>query len=109
MHIVDRRLNPGGKSLPNRQRFLRRIKDMAQRSVRESAREKDIKDLGKDGRVTVPGSRWVTGEESRSLVHELRAESDAVAVGMGTVRADDPRLDARGVAGGRQPRAPSAD
>ncbi|CAA2103771.1 hypothetical protein MBUL_02364 [Methylobacterium bullatum] len=55
MHIVDRRLNPGGKSLPNRQRFLRRVKDMAQRAVRESAREKDIKDLGKDGRVTVPG------------------------------------------------------
>ncbi|KQO54321.1 MULTISPECIES: YeaH/YhbH family protein [unclassified Methylobacterium] len=55
MHIVDRRLNPGGKSLANRQRFLRRVKDMAQRAVRESAREKDIKDLGKDGRVTVPG------------------------------------------------------
>ena len=54
MHIVDRRLNPGGKSLPNRQRFLRRVKDVAQRAVRESAREKDIKDLGKDGRVTVP-------------------------------------------------------
>jgi diaminohydroxyphosphoribosylaminopyrimidine deaminase/5-amino-6-(5-phosphoribosylamino)uracil reductase len=57
-----------------------------------------------DGRVTVPGSRWVTGEESRLLVHELRAESDAVAVGMGTVRVDDPRLDARGVAAARQPR-----
>ena len=57
-----------------------------------------------DGRVTVPGSRWVTGEESRRLVHELRAESDAVAVGMGTVRADDPRLDARGVVAMRQPR-----
>ncbi|WP_287069272.1 DUF444 family protein, partial [Methylobacterium sp.] len=54
MHIVDRRLNPGGKSLANRQRFLRRIKDVAQRAVRESAREKDIKDLGKDGRVSVP-------------------------------------------------------
>ncbi|TXN34706.1 YeaH/YhbH family protein, partial [Methylobacterium sp. WL93] len=54
MHIVDRRLNPGGKSLANRQRFLRRVKDVAQRAVRESAREKDIKDLGKDGRVTVP-------------------------------------------------------
>jgi diaminohydroxyphosphoribosylaminopyrimidine deaminase / 5-amino-6-(5-phosphoribosylamino)uracil reductase len=57
-----------------------------------------------DGRVTVPGSRWVTGEQSRRLVHELRAASDAVAVGMGTVRADDPRLDARGVDAIRQPR-----
>ncbi len=50
-----------------------------------------------DGRMTVPGQRWVTGEESRRLVHELRAASDAVAVGMGTVRADAPRLDARDV------------
>jgi len=57
-----------------------------------------------DGRVTVPGRRWVTGEESRRLVHELRAGSDAVAVGMGTVRADNPRLDARGVGATRQPR-----
>ena len=50
-----------------------------------------------DGRVTVPGERWVTGEESRRLVHELRAEVDAVAVGGGTARADRPRLDARDV------------
>ena len=57
-----------------------------------------------DGRVTVPGSRWVSGEESRRLVHELRASVDAVAVGMGTVRADDPRLDAREVDAARQPR-----
>jgi diaminohydroxyphosphoribosylaminopyrimidine deaminase / 5-amino-6-(5-phosphoribosylamino)uracil reductase len=57
-----------------------------------------------DGRVTVPGARWVTGEESRRRVHELRASSDAVAVGMGTVRADSPRLDARDVAVERQPR-----
>jgi diaminohydroxyphosphoribosylaminopyrimidine deaminase / 5-amino-6-(5-phosphoribosylamino)uracil reductase len=57
-----------------------------------------------DGRVTVPGSRWVSGEESRRLVHELRAGSDAVVVGMGTVRADSPRLDARGVEVTRQPR-----
>ena len=57
-----------------------------------------------DGRVTVPGSRWISGEESRRLVHELRATSDTVAVGMGTVRADNPRLDARDVAAARQPR-----
>jgi len=57
-----------------------------------------------DGRVTVPGSRWVSGEESRRLVHKLRAASDAVAVGMGTVRLENPRLDARGVAAPRQPR-----
>jgi diaminohydroxyphosphoribosylaminopyrimidine deaminase / 5-amino-6-(5-phosphoribosylamino)uracil reductase len=57
-----------------------------------------------DGRVTVPGRRWVSGEESRRRVHELRAASAAVAVGMGTVRADSPRLDARGVDAARQPR-----
>jgi diaminohydroxyphosphoribosylaminopyrimidine deaminase / 5-amino-6-(5-phosphoribosylamino)uracil reductase len=57
-----------------------------------------------DGRVTVPGSRWVTGEESRRRVHELRAQVDAVAVGMGTVRADDPQLTARDVGAERQPR-----
>jgi diaminohydroxyphosphoribosylaminopyrimidine deaminase / 5-amino-6-(5-phosphoribosylamino)uracil reductase len=57
-----------------------------------------------DGRVTVPGRRWVSGEESRRRVHELRAVSDAVAVGMGTVRVDAPRLDAREVGAARQPR-----
>jgi diaminohydroxyphosphoribosylaminopyrimidine deaminase/5-amino-6-(5-phosphoribosylamino)uracil reductase len=50
-----------------------------------------------DGKTTLPGSRWISGDESRRLVHELRAASDAVAVGMGTVRWDNPKLDARGV------------
>ena len=57
-----------------------------------------------DGRVTVPGSRWISGDDSRRLVHLLRAASDAVAVGMGTVRWENPRLDARGVPVMRQPR-----
>jgi len=57
-----------------------------------------------DGRVTVPGERWVSGVESRRVVHELRAVSDAVAVGMGTVLLENPRLDARNVDARRQPR-----
>ena len=57
-----------------------------------------------DGRVAVPGTRWVTGEESRRCVHELRAQVDAVAVGMGTVREDDPQLTARDVGVAQQPR-----
>ncbi|HEY3961843.1 MAG TPA: bifunctional diaminohydroxyphosphoribosylaminopyrimidine deaminase/5-amino-6-(5-phosphoribosylamino)uracil reductase RibD [Gaiellaceae bacterium] len=50
-----------------------------------------------DARVTVPDARWISGEASRRLVHELRASVDAVAVGGGTARADRPRLDARDV------------
>lgn len=57
-----------------------------------------------DGRMTVPGERWVSGEESRRVVHGLRAAADAVAVGMGTVRADEPLLTARDVEAARQPR-----
>jgi diaminohydroxyphosphoribosylaminopyrimidine deaminase/5-amino-6-(5-phosphoribosylamino)uracil reductase len=50
-----------------------------------------------DGRVTLPDRRWISGEASLRLVHELRAAVDAVAVGGGTARADLPRLDARDV------------
>ena len=57
-----------------------------------------------DGRLTLPGDRWISGEESRRFVHELRAASDAVAVGMGTVHADAPRLTARDVEATKQPR-----
>ncbi|MFE1602267.1 YeaH/YhbH family protein [Methylobacterium sp. ID0610] len=54
MHIIDRRLNPGGKSLANRQRFLRRVRDVAQRAVREAARDRDIRSIDKEASVTVP-------------------------------------------------------
>jgi diaminohydroxyphosphoribosylaminopyrimidine deaminase/5-amino-6-(5-phosphoribosylamino)uracil reductase len=57
-----------------------------------------------DGFVSVPGTRWISGPDSRRRVHELRAQVDAVAVGMGTARADDPQLTARDVDAKRQPR-----
>ena len=58
-----------------------------------------------DGRTrTPPGdSPWISSGESRALVHRWRAESDAVAVGIGTVLADDPLLTARDVGAARQP------
>jgi diaminohydroxyphosphoribosylaminopyrimidine deaminase / 5-amino-6-(5-phosphoribosylamino)uracil reductase len=42
-------------------------------------------------------SRWISGAESRALVHRWRAEADAVAVGIGTALADDPLLTARDI------------
>ena len=53
MHIVDRRLNPQGKSFANRQRFLRRAKEQVQRAVRDSAKTRDIKDLEQAGEVEI--------------------------------------------------------
>ncbi len=48
-------------------------------------------------------SPWISGEQSRALVHRWRAESDAIAIGIGTALADDPLLTARDPAAARQP------
>lgn len=50
-----------------------------------------------DGRIAAPDatSRWITGADARLDAHRLRADSDAIVVGAGTVRADDPSLTVR--------------
>lgn len=58
-----------------------------------------------DGRIadSKGQSRWITGTAARQSVHRLRAQVDAILIGAGTVLADDPRLDVRGVTSGRNP------
>lgn len=58
-----------------------------------------------DGRIaTATGeSQWITGPDARRAVHMMRARHDAVMVGAGTVRADDPSLTVRGIGVTRQP------
>ena len=58
-----------------------------------------------DGRKPKGGAApvWLTGEPARAVAHQLRGEHDAILVGAGTVRADDPRLSNRGSGAARQP------
>ncbi len=58
-----------------------------------------------DGQIgaATGNSRWITGEDARRRVHRMRSEADAILVGAGTARRDDPLLTAR-ISGARDPR-----
>jgi uncharacterized sporulation protein YeaH/YhbH (DUF444 family) len=73
MHIVDRRLNPGGKNFENRQRFLRRAKRMIERAVREASRERSIEELENPGEITISAesTRQPTFHHTRGARRDL--------------------------------------
>ncbi len=54
MNIIDRRRDPGGKSLANRQRFIRRARALVKRAVRDASAKRSLKDAGKGGEIVVP-------------------------------------------------------
>ena len=58
-----------------------------------------------DGRIARPPGegRWITSPSSRAHAHKLRARVDAILIGAGTLRADNPRLTVRGIRGAKQP------
>ena len=57
MNVIDRRLNPSGKSLPNRQRFMRVAKETIKEQVVRSIREKNLSDVGGKEVVNIPMRR----------------------------------------------------
>lgn len=55
-HFIDRRLNPKGKSLSNRRRFIERARKQIKDSIQKSIKDRSVGDLGKGGAVSIPSS-----------------------------------------------------
>jgi hypothetical protein len=77
MQILDRRLNPGGKNLENRQRFLRRAKALVQQAVRHSSNSRNISDILDGGEVSIPAG----GVDEPRLRHGSGGVRDSVLPG----------------------------
>ena len=83
-HFIDRRLNPKGKSLGNRQRFLRRARGQIKEAVNRSLRDRSVKEVGRSGKVTIPAKstteprfRLDPGSGRRQHVHPGNKEFEA--------------------------------
>ena len=72
MHIVDRRLNPSGKNLANRQRFMRRAKSLIRKAVHETSANRSIKDADQEGEVSLPAQGVHEPQFHRSATGGIR-------------------------------------
>ena len=97
MMIVDRRPNPQGKSLPNRQRFLARVKAQVRRAVADSIDRRRVSDVGADEEVKVR----VAGTGEPSFRPAGGADGDYVVPGTGTLNRGDRIPKPQGGGGGR--------
>jgi uncharacterized sporulation protein YeaH/YhbH (DUF444 family) len=105
MNIVDRRLNPRGKALENRQRFLRRAKGVVQQAVKHSLQNRNIRDVLGGGEVSIP----VDGMEEPSFRRGSGGTRDHVLPGNRTFIEGDVLPRPGGVGGGRPDRAGEGD
>jgi hypothetical protein len=97
MMIVDRRPNPQGKSLPNRQRFLTRVKAQVRRAVADSIDRRRISDVGADEEVKVR----IAGTGEPAFRQAGGADGEYVVPGTGTLNRGDRIPKPQGGAGGR--------
>lgn len=98
MQILDRRLNPSGRSLPNRQRFLRRAKALVQDAVRDASAKRGIRNAEEGGEVSIP----LHGIREPTFHHGSGGIRDHVLPGNKEYRAGDeiPRPPSGGGGGG---------
>ncbi len=100
MQILDRRLNPSGRSLPNRQRFLRRAKALVQDAVRDASAKRGIRNADSGGEVSIP----LHGIREPTFHHGDGGVRDHVLPGNKEYRAGDeiPRPPGGGRGGGSE-------
>jgi uncharacterized protein len=100
MQILDRRLNPSGRSLPNRQRFLRRAKALVQDAVRDASAKRGIRSADVGGEVSIP----LHGIREPTFHHGDGGIRDHVLPGNKEYRAGDeiPRPPSGGGGGGSE-------